>query len=57
MLQRFAHGVGYTAWLIKEIFAAGFDAVFKAFNPAAKIEPIVIYYPCLLYTSPSPRDS
>ena len=50
MLQRFAHGVGYTAWLIKEIFAAGFDAVLKAFNPAAKIEPIVIYYPMRLHT-------
>ncbi|MDK8663862.1 monovalent cation/H+ antiporter subunit E [Corynebacterium coyleae] len=44
------HAAGYTCWIIKEIFAAGLDAVLKAFNPAAKIEPIVIYYPMRLRT-------
>mgnify|MGYP002712123683 FL=1 len=49
-MRGFIHGIGYGAWLIKEIFVAGFDAVGKAFNPAAKIEPIVIYYPLRINT-------
>ncbi|MCQ4614138.1 monovalent cation/H+ antiporter subunit E [Corynebacterium pseudogenitalium] len=50
MLQRFVHGVGYTAWLIKEIFAAGFSAAAAAFKPNTGLDPIIIYYPLRLTT-------
>ena len=49
-MQGFFHGVRYAAWIIKEIFVAGFDAVAAAFNPRAQLEPIVIYYPLRVHT-------
>ena len=49
-MRGFFHGVGYAIWIAKEIFVAGFDAVAKAFNPATKFDPIVIYYPLRLNT-------
>ena len=49
-MRGFLHGVKYAAWISKEIFVAGFDAVAAAFNPGAKFEPIVIYYPLRVNT-------
>lgn len=49
-MRGFFHGVKYAIWIAKEIFVAGFDAVAKAFNPGAKFEPIVIYYPLRINT-------
>ena len=49
-MRGFFHGVGYAIWIAKEIFVAGFDAVAKAFNPATKFDPIVIYYPLRINT-------
>ncbi|WJY96585.1 monovalent cation/H+ antiporter subunit E [Corynebacterium fournieri] len=49
-MQGFLHGVGYAAWIAKEIFVAGFQAVAAAFNPATTFEPIVIYYPLRVNT-------
>lgn len=42
------HWIGYTFWIIKEIFVAGWDAIVAAFSPNPGIEPIVIYYPLRL---------
>ena len=49
-MRGFFHGVKYAIWIAKEIFVAGFDAVAKAFNPATKFDPIVIYYPLRINT-------
>lgn len=39
------HAIGYSAWLVKEIFAAGFAATAAAFKPNPGLDPIIIYYP------------
>lgn len=39
------HAITYVLWLIKEIFAAGFGVVAKAFNPATGFKPVIVYYP------------
>lgn len=44
------HWIGYTFWIIKEIFVAGWGAIVAAFSPNPGIEPIVIYYPLRLNT-------
>lgn len=44
-LRGIRHGIGYAAWLVKEIFSAGFTATVAAFSPDAGIRPIMIYYP------------
>lgn len=42
------HLIGYTFWIIKEIFKAGWDAIVAAFNPKAAFKPIIVYYPLRL---------
>lgn len=42
------HWIGYTFWIIKEIFVAGWDAIVAAFKPNPAFEPIVVYYPLRL---------
>ncbi|AQQ14147.1 putative monovalent cation/H+ antiporter subunit E [Corynebacterium glaucum] len=42
------HWIGYTFWIIKEIFVAGWDAIVAAFKPNPGMKPIVIYYPLRL---------
>ncbi|MDY5785418.1 MULTISPECIES: monovalent cation/H+ antiporter subunit E [unclassified Corynebacterium] len=46
----FIHAVGYGAWIIKEIFSAGFSTIIAAFKPHAGIRPIMILYPLRLTT-------
>ncbi|QPK83384.1 monovalent cation/H+ antiporter subunit E [Corynebacterium qintianiae] len=49
-LHGIGHTLGYAAWLVKEIFAAGFAAVAAAFKPQAGIRPVIIYYPLRITT-------
>lgn len=44
------HAIGYTFWIIKEIFKAGFAAVGAAFRPHSGLQPVIIYYPLRLRT-------
>ncbi|WP_342318868.1 monovalent cation/H+ antiporter subunit E [Corynebacterium mayonis] len=46
----FFHAVGYSAWIIKEIFAAGMSASVAAFKPNPRMRPIIITYPLRLST-------
>lgn len=44
-MGKIAHAIGYTGWIIREIFAAGFDATVAAFKPNSGLEPVIIFYP------------
>lgn len=44
------HAVGYTFWIIKEIFLAGLSASVAAFKPNAGLEPVMIFYPLRVTT-------
>lgn len=50
MLKNIGHCIGYAAWLIKEIFSAGFSTATAAFKPNTGLDPIIIYYPLRLKT-------
>ncbi|MDO5031462.1 monovalent cation/H+ antiporter subunit E [Corynebacterium sp.] len=39
------HSVVYAAWLIKEIFVAGFTLALEAFKPKPQYHPVVVRYP------------
>ena len=49
-VKSIAHALGYSAWLVKEIFAAGFAATVAAFKPSSGLSPIIIYYPLRVTT-------
>lgn len=49
-LKSFGHAIGYSAWLIKEIYAAGIDATIAAFKPDSGLRPCVIFYPLRVHT-------
>ena len=44
-LNGIGHALGYGAWIIKEIFSAGFSASLAAFKPDSGMNPIIIFYP------------
>ena len=49
-LSSIGHAIGYSAWLIKEISAAGIDATIAAFKPDTGMRPCVIFYPLRVRT-------
>lgn len=49
-LSSIGHAIGYSAWLIKEIYAAGIDATIAAFKPDTGMRPCVIFYPLRVRT-------
>ena len=49
-LSSIGHAIGYSAWLIKEIYAAGIDATIGAFKPDTGMRPCVIFYPLRVRT-------
>lgn len=49
-LTSIGHAIGYSAWLIKEIYAAGIDATIAAFKPDTGMRPCVIFYPLRVRT-------
>ena len=44
-LKGIGHALGYGAWIIKEIFAAGVSTSIAAFKPDPGMRPIIIFYP------------
>lgn len=44
------HVIGYTFWIVKEVFVAGLSATIAAFKPTAGLAPVIIFYPLRVTT-------